>query len=134
MRHFKELQANITRDAWGNIVIQMQGPMCVDSSVALDLKLQALLQQHHGHLSFDFSGVDFVASSGVGHFVQTLINMSQRKDINITIRNIDSQYEKVMKVYGLTDQHVYFDSFGMDDDSTEHLSSYYNNRKRTFEN
>ncbi len=129
------MKANILVDAMGNIVVQMQGDISVDTTVSFREQINRLIKNNpSANVAIDMSALEFVGSSGISHFVETLKILRQKKTEAITLRNVDSDFEKVFKLYGLSAEHVLIDNFGMNDDETTNLNITWGNRSKTFEN
>ncbi len=129
------MKANIIKDAMGNIIVQMQGDITVDTTIGFRQEINLLIASHPtARVSFDMSALDFVGSSGISHFVETLKILRQNSASAITLQNVDADFEKIFKLYGLTAEHVCIDNFGMEDDETATLNMRFGNRTKTFEN
>lgn len=129
------MKANVLVDAMGNIIIQMQGDISVDTTASFREQINSLVKNNpSANVSIDMSALEFVGSSGISHFVETLKIMRLKRADAITLRNVDSDFEKVFKLYGLNAEHVLIDNFGMNDDETTNLNISWGNRSKTFEN
>lgn len=129
------MKANIIVDAMGNIVVQMEGDISVDTTICFREQINHLVQNNpSATVAIDMSALEFVGSSGISHFVETLKLMRLKRTQVITLKNVDSDFEKVFKLYGLNDEHVLIDNFGMNDDETTNLNITWGNRSKTFEN
>lgn len=130
------MKANILRDAMGNIIVQMQGDLGYENSMPLRTELKQLADENpHSKITIDLGGVDFVGSSGICHFVETvqLIN----KDIEaqkVGLSNVSKEFKKIFKLYTIDEAELLWDEFGMDSDDTKGMNTIFGNRKRTFEN
>lgn len=129
------MKANIIVDAMGNIIVQMQGDISVDTTITFRDQINNLVKNNPtANVSIDMSALEFVGSSGISHFVETLKILRHKKSEVITLRNVDADFEKVFKLYGLSAEHVLINNFGMDDDETKNLNIAWGNRTKTFEN
>lgn len=131
------MKANIIRDAFGNILVQMEGDMSFDNTIPLRRELEMLAQNHPtSEFSIDMAALNFVGSSGIGHFVETLklLRTNYKRKKIITLKNVHQDFNKIFKLYGLTEEHVLIENLGMSDDQTEFLNQEFGNRKYTFEN
>jgi len=67
------IKANILRDAMGNITVQMQGDLDYEHSTPLRDELNSLATDNpNSRITVDLGGIDFVGSSGICHFVETV--------------------------------------------------------------
>lgn len=129
------MKANILRDAMGNIIVQMQGDLGYENSMPLRNELKQLAQENpHSKITIDLGGVDFVGSSGICHFVESvqLIN----KDIQerrVGLSNVSQEFRKIFRLFSIEEAELLWDEFDMDNDDTRNMNSTFGNRKRTFE-
>lgn len=126
------IKAQIHTDSEGNIIIQMAGGLDYDNSLPLRNELQELTRKNPTSIiTLDMHSLDFVGSSGIGLFVETLHLLNKNKS-QIRLSNVKTEFLKVFKLYN-------FDAFKLmekefDTDETENLNQNYGNRKQTFEN
>ncbi len=126
------LEANIQTDSEGNLTIHMRGGLDYDSIQSLRQELQDITTNHpYTHITLDMNQVDFVGSTGIAHFVDTL-NALNRNRANIQMANVKSEFIKVFKLYKMEALELMLQEF--DNDETEFLSQKFANRKRTFSN
>jgi anti-sigma B factor antagonist len=96
------MTAHINTDVNGNIVIQMRGGINYETSDPLKKELEYLMKAHPtSSITLDFQCVEFVGSSGIGNFVET-INHLNSKVMKIFLTNVRSEFIKVFKLYQLT--------------------------------
>ncbi len=129
------IKANILIDALGNITVQMQGDLSYDTTTSLRSELKTILHDNpKAHINIDIGGVDFVGSTGICHFIETLKYMSDTRSATQDVRlsNASSEFEKIFRLYNYDES--FLEDIGMTDDSTFDLSKQYAGRKRTFEN
>lgn len=129
------IKANILRNAHGNIIVQMQGDLSYEHSIPLRKELEDLIGENpQADVTIDLGGIDFVGSSGICHFVETIEQIKNKtlEGRNIGISNLTSEFKKIFKLYTLDED--LFDDFEMNSDETHSISSQFANRKRTFEN
>jgi anti-sigma B factor antagonist len=110
------LVAKMKRDSQGNIVVHMQGDLNYEHSIPLRDELQSLIRQHpNTPISIDLSQVDFVGSSGIGHFVETLklIKIDQRSPISL--EGVQKEFIKVFKLYGMEEVDELIAAFDFED-------------------
>ena len=128
------MQAKIIRDAQGNIVIHMQGDLNYEHSLPLRQELQGLAVKHpNAKITIDLGAIDFVGSSGICHFVETLKLLKEKNQRIISLDNVKAEFVKVFKLYGLDEAQHLADQFNFDNDETDNLHRF-GARSRTFEN
>jgi anti-sigma B factor antagonist len=126
------MKARVRTDAHGNITVHMEGDLNYDNSSPLKSELESLTKENPtSSITLDMNGLDFVGSSGIGLFVDTIKAINENKD-RIKISNVKIEFLKVFKLYDLDLMSVIEDQF--DSDDTENLSQTFTGRKRTFEN
>ena len=131
------MKANILRDAMGNIIVQMEGDLGYEHSMPLRSELEQLANENpHSTITIDLGGIDFVGSSGICHFVETvqLLNKEQNMNKRIGLSNVSKEFKKVFRLFNAEEAEVIWDEFGMDSDETKTMNRTFGNRKRTFEN
>ena len=126
------MKAQIRTDSQGNITIHMNGGLDYENSLPLRTELQVLSAENPAStITLDMHSLDFVGSSGIGIFVETLQILNKNKS-QIKLSNVKTEFLKVFKLYN-------FDAFKLieadfDTDETENLNQKYGNRKNTFQN
>lgn len=126
------MKAQIRTDSEGNITVHMNGGLDYENSLPLRLELQELTQQNPAStITLDMHALDFVGSSGIGIFVETLQILNKNKS-QIKLANVKTEFLKVFKLYN-------FDAFKLmeaefDSDETETLNQKFGNRKNTYQN
>lgn len=129
------MKARMNRDAQGNIVIQMEGDLHYEHSLPLRQEIQNLINNHpNASISIDLGGIDFVGSSGICHFVETLKIVREENKRVIALGNVRPEFRKVFRLYGLEDAEFLAEQFDFDNDETDSLSQRNAARGRTFEN
>ena len=131
------MKANILRDAMGNITVQMQGDLDYEHSAPLRDQLNELSGTNpNAKITVDLGGIDFVGSSGICHFVETvhLINKSKNDYNKMSLSNVSQEFRKIFKLYSIEEAELICEKFDFDNDDTEALSTQFGARKRTFEN
>jgi anti-sigma B factor antagonist len=130
------MKANVLRDALGNITVQMSGDLDYENSMPLRRELHELsIDNPHSKITVDLGGVDFVGSSGICHFVETITILNKKKIENtkISLSNVSGDFKKVFKLYTIEEAEIIWDEFDMDSDETESMNTQFGNRKRTFQ-
>lgn len=126
------MKAQIRTDSLGNITVHMNGGLDYENSLPLRTELQELTKDNPAStITIDMHALDFVGSSGIGIFVETLEILNKNKS-QIKLSNVKTEFIKVFKLYN-------FDAFKLiendfDSDETENLNQKYGNRKNTFQN
>jgi anti-sigma B factor antagonist len=126
------MKAQIRTDSQGNITVHMNGGLDYENSLPLRQELQDLTTQNPAStITLDMHSLDFVGSSGIGIFVETLQILNKNK-AQIKLSNVKTEFLKVFKLYN-------FDAFKLieaefDSDETETLNQKYGNRKNTYQN
>ncbi len=131
------MKANILRDALGNITVQMEGDLDYDHSLPLRSQLQELSAENpQSRITIDLGGIDFVGSSGICHFVESVqyINKTKQSHNKMMLSNVSGEFKKIFKLYSIEEADLIWDQFDLDDDRTNDLSQRFGARKRTFSN
>jgi anti-sigma B factor antagonist len=131
------MKANILRDAMGNITVQMQGDLDYEHSMPLREQLNELSTENpQSRITVDLGGIDFVGSSGICHFVETvqLINTKKNYYNKMSLSNVSLEFKKIFRLYSIDEAELIWDKFDLDNDETSDLSTRFGNRGRTFSN
>ena len=126
------LTAQVRTDAHGNIVIHMEGGLNYDNGFPLRSELGNILKENPtSAITLDMFGVDFVGSSGISHFVETIQILNDKRDC-IRLTNVKTEFIKVFKLYNFDAMKLIIDEF--ESDETENLNKLFGNRFKTFQN
>jgi len=126
------LKAQFSTNALGDITVHLKGGIDFENSIPLRGQLETLRKTNPTcNITIDLDTLDFVGSSGLGHFVETLKILNYKKS-QIKLTNVSSDFIKVFKLYNFEALESLIISF--DNDETEDLSHKFANRKHTFEN
>jgi anti-sigma B factor antagonist len=126
------MKARVRTDALGNITIHMEGGLDFENGLPLRQELENLSQDNPSStITIDMHALDFVGSSGIGHFVETIQALNNNRD-QIRLSNVKTEFIRVFKLYNLNLMDVLIQEF--DDDETETLNSRFGSKKRTFQN
>ena len=131
------MKANILRDAMGNITVQMSGDLDYEHSMPLRDQLNTLASENpQSKITVDLGGIDFVGSSGICHFVETVQIINQKKQTHnrMTLSNVSTEFKKIFRLYTFEEADIIWDQFDLDNDETSDLSTRFGNRGRTFQN
>ncbi len=128
--------SSLQRDVYGNITIHMEGDLNYEYSLPLRQKLEELLNEYpEANLTIDFSSIDFVGSSGICHFVETLKMLAENRKQKIKLAHVKKEFIKVFRLFSNDeDADQIIDLFDMESNDTQALNSLYGNRRRTFQN
>lgn len=126
------MKAQIRTDALGNITVHMQGGLDYENTQPLREELMELTKDNPSAIvTLDLNRLDFVGSSGINHFVDTVKILCTNSD-QIRLSNVASEFVKVFKLYKFEGIEELIHEFN--DDETEHLNYKFGNRKNTFQN
>lgn len=129
------MKSNVLRDANGNIIIHMEGQIEYEYSIPFRDQLARLVKDNPNiNVTIDLGKVDFVGSSGICHFVETIKMINNSKADTLSLSNVRSEFMKVFKLYNLGNEEILIEHFDMDNDETYYLNNVHGNRGRTFEN
>lgn len=130
------VKSKITTDANGNIIVEMHGGFDYEHSQLLNYELATIVKKHKtSTIMLDLNNMDFVGSSGIGDFVETLKILNRGSDKQIKLINVKSEFQRVFKLYNLEDsftlssvtESIILEQFENDDTEI-------NGKNRTFEN
>ena len=128
------MKANVLRDASGNIIVHMQGDLNYDHSAPLRNELQSIANANpNSKITIDLGAIDFVGSSGICHFVETVKLLKDNK-ANVTLSNVKPEFLKIFRLYSLNEADYVAELMDFDNDDTENLAARFANRNQTFEN
>ncbi|MBL7664579.1 MAG: anti-sigma factor antagonist [Bacteriovoracaceae bacterium] len=129
------MKTNIQRDAQGNITIQMQGGLDYEYCLPLREQLDRIVKEYPTtQITIDMAGMDFVGSSGISHFVETIKNIHSKNSGKINLSNVNQEFQRVFRLFDFNDYQVTLDFVDMDSTETSELNTVFGNRTRTFEN
>src|SRR5690606_30193879 len=128
------MKANVLRDANGNIIVHMQGDLNYDHSEPLRNELNQIAKSNpNTKITIDIGAIDFVGSSGICHFVETVKILKESKH-NVQLSNVKSEFLKIFKLYSINEADYVAELMDFDNDETENLNTRFGNRSHTFEN
>lgn len=126
------IKAHVRTDSLGNIFIHMNGDLDYENSIPLREQLEQLtLKNPSCKITIDLDSLDFVGSSGIGIFVETIQILNQKKE-QIKLMNVKTEFLKVFKLYNFDALKIIEQDF--DTDETDGLGQKYGNRKKTYQN
>jgi anti-sigma B factor antagonist len=128
------MKANVMRDSWGNIVVNIEGHINYDNTITLRHELINLSKDHPtSKLKIDLAGMNFVGSSGLGHFVETLRLLNEGNAHQLLLANVSDDFGRIFKLYGFEAEGLLIDQFDQDATPSADLNSKFGKRKFTFE-
>lgn len=93
------MNACVHTDAKGNITIQLKGGLNYENSGNFQSELEELFNEHPmAVITLDLYFLDFVGSSGIGAFVQSIKRMNETRK-RILLSNVKPEFLKVFKLY-----------------------------------
>ncbi len=127
------MKARVHTDACGNITVHMEGGISYESTTPFKNEIETLMKKNPtSTITLDLNSLNFVGSSGIGIFIETLKILNEKKE-QIKLANVKSEFLKVFKLYDHDDAlQAMFDQF--DNDDTIHLNQTFGNRSKTFLN
>ncbi len=129
------MKANVLRDANGNIIVHMQGDLNYDLSAPLRTELQSIANNNpNSTITIDLGAIDFVGSSGICHFVETVKFLKENRKAMVNLSNVKPEFLKIFKLYSLNEADYVAELMQFDNDETDGLNQRYGNRTQTFEN
>jgi anti-sigma B factor antagonist len=123
------MKANVLRDANGNIIVHMQGDLNYDHSLPLRNELQSIADQNpNSSITIDLGAIDFVGSSGICHFVETVKFMKEGRKANVKMSNVKPEFLRIFRLFSINEADYVAELMNFDTDETDL------NSRRTFEN
>ncbi len=125
------LHAKIHTTPTGDITVLMEGGLDFETSIPFREEVQSLMENNPcSTVTLDMNRVDFVGSSGISIFVETL-RILGRKQGQLKLSNVKEEFVKVFKLYKLETLENLIDQF--ESDETEETNTLFGGRRRTFE-
>ena len=129
------MKANILRDSVGNITVHMEGDLHFDHSLPLKNELECLIKDNpNTKITIDIGAIDFVGSSGICHFVETIKYLKEKKCESLMLSNVKTEFRRLFKLYSINEADFIAEIFDFDNDETDNLSQRFANREKTYEN
>ena len=126
------MKAKVRTDSSGDITIMMEGGLDFENSMPFRRELEDITKDNPAcKITLDLNRLDFVGSSGIGYFVETIKSLNDRKD-QIRLSNVRTEFLKVFKLYDLDLMSLMVEEF--DTDETENMSQMFANRRNTYQN
>lgn len=128
------MKANVLRDANGNIIVHMQGDLNYDHAAPLRLELETIAKKNpNSNMTIDLGAIDFVGSSGICHFVETVKWLKENRKANVTLSNVKPEFLRIFKLFSLNEADYVAELMNFDTDETD-VNRQFGNRNNTFEN
>ena len=129
------MKANILRDANGNIIVHMQGDLNYDHSLPLRSELQNISNSNpNAKITIDLGAIDFVGSSGICQFVETVKFLKEGHKSTVKVSNVKPEFLKIFRLLSLNEADYVAELMNFDNDETDNLNTRFGNRNQTFEN
>lgn len=129
------MKANVLRDANGNIIVHMQGDLNYDHSLPLRNELQNIANLNpNAKITIDLGAIDFVGSSGICHFVETVKYLKENRKANVSLSNVKPEFLKIFRLFSINEADYVAELMNFDNDETSDLNTRFGNRSQTFEN
>jgi len=105
------LKASINTDVQGNIRIKMNGGLDYENALPLRDELTSLISDFpEATIILDLNRVDFVGSSGIKVFVETIKLFNKTKP-RIKLTNVGQEFIKVFRLYTIDEAIILMDEF-----------------------
>jgi anti-sigma B factor antagonist len=118
-RSHMSMKALVRTDCQGNITIHMEGGINFDNGLPLRKQLEDISSENPtSMITLDLLKLDFVGSSGIGHFVETVKYLETRKG-QFRLQNIQPEFLKVFKLFNFHPLEEILEEFEKDDLGTE---------------
>lgn len=128
------MKANVLRDANGNIIVHMQGDLNYDHAAPLRQELETIAKKNpNSNMTIDLGAIDFVGSSGICHFVETVKWLKENRKANVSLSNVKPEFLRIFKLFSLNEADYVAELMNFDNDETD-LNRQFGNRSNSFEN
>lgn len=95
------LKAHVRTDSLGNLTVYVDGSLDFENCITFRQELQCLRGENpFACMTLDFSGLDFVGSSGISHLVET-VRLLQTGQSELQLCNVKIEFVRVFKLYNL---------------------------------
>ena len=95
------MKARTRTDSQGNITIYLEGGLSFENISIFQKNLILLLKSNSKSIiTLDLYKLDFVGSSGIGFFMESIKKIFQQYP-RLKISNAKSEFSKVFKIYGI---------------------------------
>ena len=129
------ISADVTTDAFGNITVLMKGGLNFETNPSIRRELNDLATQYpYAQILIDMNSVDFVGSSGIGIFIETLRFLNRIHRERVRLCNVNEEFQKVFKLYTKEEEQFIVENYEFESDDLEGFSRFYGKKRRLFEN
>jgi anti-sigma B factor antagonist len=112
----------------------MQGDLNYDHAAPLRTELQTIANQNpNSNMTIDLGAIDFVGSSGICHFVETVKWLKENRKANVNLSNVKPEFLRIFKLFSLNEADYVAELMNFDNDETD-VNRHFGNRTNTFEN
>ncbi|MFN8370812.1 MAG: STAS domain-containing protein [Bacteriovoracaceae bacterium] len=116
------MRAKIDTDVNGNIIVRMEGSLDFDNNIPLRHELQRMVTKNPAiKVILDLQGIDFVGSSGIVTFFETVTEINRKKN-SVRLTNVRKEFIKVFKIYDSVNLADLILNFEEEDDSLIEIS------------
>jgi anti-sigma B factor antagonist len=114
------MKANILRDANGNIIVHMQGDLNYDHSLPLRNELQSIANNNpNAKITIDLGAIDFVGSSGICHFVESVKLLKESRKASVNLSNVKPEFLKIFRLLSMNEVDYVAELMNFDNDETD---------------
>lgn len=114
------MKANILRDANGNIIVHMQGDLNYDHSLPLRNELQSIANKNpNAKITIDLGAIDFVGSSGICHFVESVKLLKESRKATVNLSNVKPEFLKIFRLLSINEADYVAELMNFDNDETD---------------
>ena len=125
------ISAQVHTDALGNLTVQMYGPLEYETGPRIRQQLLALKKENPwAVITLDLGHLDFVGSSGISHFVETIKILNQHRN-HIRLANVKDEFIRVFNLYNLNTLELMLEDLSSEETAT---MGRFAGKKRTFQN
>ncbi len=116
------MRAKIDTDVNGNIIVRMEGSLDFDNNIPLKQELQRMVTKNPAiKVILDLQGIDFVGSSGIVTFFETVTEINRKKN-SVRLTNVRKEFIKVFRIYDSVNLADLILNFEEEDDSLIEIS------------
>lgn len=92
------ISANVNTDSRGNVILHMKGDLDYQYSQPFRSELTKLIGENpNSTITLDMNGIDFVGSSGIGQFVETIKTVDTNSQLRLS--GVKTEFLRVFKLY-----------------------------------
>lgn len=114
------MKANILRDANGNIIVHMQGDLNYDHSLPLRNELQNIANNNpNAKITIDLGAIDFVGSSGICHFVESVKLLKESRKAQVNLSNVKPEFLRIFRLLSINEADYVAELMNFDSDEAD---------------